>query len=354
MSHPWPEVAYYNLAEELEAWEMHGAEEWASRTPVRTQQVPAYLTHRLLPYFEKHMMKKLFCLPPRVHILNHDDSVDPHYGTSNACLEVDLLLVAKGAECPVVLSYVDGKDYSINGKPTWTIPVFDGRRVLTRRKWYKGKEAVIVRLRYTDGKWWDHIPAEEIHQGGIELHHSFEQPYGWFCSAKYDEKTQELVANARELLEKRILDEGTVTESGIVDTSIRNNKIHFFPFFKYPDVAEYILEKMTNSLHQTCPRVETMEAFNRPNLQYGVYKPGEHYGWHKDGDYDSFTGRILSFSLCLVPADEGGELELEHVGPVSQQAGDMAIFPSYERHRVTEVVKGERHSIVGWFEFAHA
>ena len=89
---------------------------------------------------------------------------------------------------------------------------------------------------------------------------------------------------------------------------------------------------------------------NEPDLQYTVYKPGSFYAWHKDGSFDGFKTRRVSITMMLQEAAEGGILEIENAGEIHLKPGDVAIFPSYKRHRVTEVTKGERYSLVGWFE----
>ena len=58
--------------------------------------------------------------------------------------------------------------------------------------------------------------------------------------------------------------------------------------------------------------------------------------------------------LQLSPAEdyEGGRLELLQGGlsnDVFRDRGDLIFFPSFNKHRVTEVTKGRRLSLVTWF-----
>ena len=86
-------------------------------------------------------------------------------------------------------------------------------------------------------------------------------------------------------------------------------------------------------------------------------KPGK-YGWHMDiGSEPVSSMRKLSFSIFLNSGEyEGGELEF-HTGKTvepdraqnsSNFIGSAFVFPSYLVHRVLEVTKGIRYTLVGW------
>jgi len=100
-------------------------------------------------------------------------------------------------------------------------------------------------------------------------------------------------------------------------------------------------------------------------LQYGVYRPGQFYGWHADqhplpyesGAHKGLT-RKLSVSVQLSDGDEyeGGEFEFRDPGEDNKvetidglrARGSVVIFPSFVLHRVTPVTAGVRRSLVGW------
>ena len=97
-------------------------------------------------------------------------------------------------------------------------------------------------------------------------------------------------------------------------------------------------------------------------IQYTVYGKGQYYDWHMDtgSDKSSANKRKLSFTMLLDDADtfEGGDFQIEWGSPNDgdnrihtlklEKAGDMVVFPSHVYHRVTEVTKGTRRSLVGW------
>lgn len=82
---------------------------------------------------------------------------------------------------------------------------------------------------------------------------------------------------------------------------------------------------------------------------------GGHYDWHQDFGPGNMSSRKLSLVMILSkPEDfEGGQLEVMAIpGPdkVVKQAtqGTVIAFPSWELHRVSEVTRGERWSLVSW------
>lgn len=94
--------------------------------------------------------------------------------------------------------------------------------------------------------------------------------------------------------------------------------------------------------------------------QLAVYAAREHYDWHVDVVSHGDRVRKLSVVLQLDPpgAYTGGELQLSRFGmptptPIELPAatrdrGTVLVFPSYQLHRVTPVVTGERRALVCW------
>lgn len=86
-------------------------------------------------------------------------------------------------------------------------------------------------------------------------------------------------------------------------------------------------------------------------LQFSIYAPGDHYGWHKDLGSGELSIRKLSFSIQLSKETDykGGDLEfVVNQSKASRARGTLNIFPSYEVHRVTPVTEGVRYALVGW------
>ena len=99
------------------------------------------------------------------------------------------------------------------------------------------------------------------------------------------------------------------------------------------------------------------DVINQADMQYVIYdgKTGGHYDWHHDVHFSSQDelDRKLSVTVPLSdPADyEGGLFEFDEVSTNAdfRAAGSVLIFPSYLRHKVNRVTKGERHALVAWF-----
>ena len=91
-------------------------------------------------------------------------------------------------------------------------------------------------------------------------------------------------------------------------------------------------------------------------IQFTRYLESEsgHYDWHMDiGDGDIQSKRKISIVVQLTdPSEyEGGDLQLmtrKKIITLPKQMGAVFIFPPYFMHRVTNVTKGLRESLVFW------
>jgi PKHD-type hydroxylase len=87
-------------------------------------------------------------------------------------------------------------------------------------------------------------------------------------------------------------------------------------------------------------------------LQVATYGEGDGYGWHIDLGPGAASRRKLSVTVLLTDPSEfdGGAFELGVIEgvPVTLGLGDAVVFPSYLRHRVAPVTRGERTSLAAW------
>ena len=93
------------------------------------------------------------------------------------------------------------------------------------------------------------------------------------------------------------------------------------------------------------------------NLQFTMYDEsfGGRYDWHVDHGGHQSGGRKLSVVVQLSDplTYEGGELQFgqatdDKIEVADKNKGCVVLFPSYMRHRATEVTKGTRYSLVTW------
>ena len=95
-------------------------------------------------------------------------------------------------------------------------------------------------------------------------------------------------------------------------------------------------------------------SHGRDAIQHTIYKEGGgHYDWHIDVGAKMQRQRKVSLTVQLTDGNdyEGGELQLwRGQSPLNapRGKGTVVIFPSYMLHRVTEVTKGTRESLVLW------
>lgn len=148
--------------------------------------------------------------------------------------------------------------------------------------------------------------------------------------------------------------------TGDVVESTRRSKIKFF---NYSDVKHKVLFDIVFD-HAVAANRSTFgfDIQKVIDVQYSKYLSSEQgfYNWHEDITWcnQNMFQRKLSFSAQLSDSDEyeGGDLvfdlpdELTPAKEAMRKRGTVIIFPSFLRHMVTPVTKGERHSMVSWIE----
>lgn len=95
-----------------------------------------------------------------------------------------------------------------------------------------------------------------------------------------------------------------------------------------------------------------MEVTGLGPFQFTEYKEGEFYGWHTDRDSTTFRDRFTSTVIQLNEDYDGGLLEIKDIKnnliPLKQKIGNLYVFDSGLKHRVTPVETGIRYSLVNW------
>lgn len=88
------------------------------------------------------------------------------------------------------------------------------------------------------------------------------------------------------------------------------------------------------------------------DIQIGHYEEGGHYDWHVDvtvPDKNNLQRKLSAVLMLSDPNDyEGGLLEIKGIELPKLKQGTLIIFPSYMKHRVTKVTKGNRFTAVAW------
>jgi PKHD-type hydroxylase len=126
--------------------------------------------------------------------------------------------------------------------------------------------------------------------------------------------------------------------------------------------VSWIIDPWLNDYQNYFFKVANANAFGfvadlLPDAQFTTYNEGDHYTWHYDVNWEADRGYDRKLSMVIQLSDpkdyEGGIFEFEETLPKLenfQTRGSVLVFPSYLRHRVTKITKGERKSLVNWLE----
>lgn len=172
------------------------------------------------------------------------------------------------------------------------------------------------------------------------------EEYAWYEDALTPEQCQEIIDYAK----SQEMYDGTVGEKGEVG-QIRKSKVVFLP--PTPTMAPIYgrITDVVNHLNDQFFKFD-LHAFGE-HLQFTEYNaPDGNYNWHVDRATNMII-RKLSIVIQLSDENdyEGGDFQIfRYDNPINlkRKRGTLLAFPSYVVHRVTDVTKGTRHSLVGW------
>ena len=93
-------------------------------------------------------------------------------------------------------------------------------------------------------------------------------------------------------------------------------------------------------------------------IQVTAYGEGDFYDWHVDIGPERMGNRKLSVTVQLSAEEDydGGELIIDFDTPnfrAPRKLGSATVFPSFLKHQVDTVTKGERYSLVAWISGTH-
>ena len=117
------------------------------------------------------------------------------------------------------------------------------------------------------------------------------------------------------------------------------------------DELSGINERLTNLL-KTSYNIKGIEVTGLGPFQFTEYKVGEYFDWHSDRSREYYRDRFVSMVIQLNDNYSGGVFEIKDVQnnliPIKQKAGNLYVFESGLKHRVTPVESGTRYSLVNW------
>ena len=166
---------------------------------------------------------------------------------------------------------------------------------------------------------------------------------------------QAYIDNLLDIISQQEHKQAFTIDSDLTD-EIRDSKVAFINNPSWNDSNLRLIYLETLSLIQ---KANTVYNFNIDLEDHVVQltkynQQGNWYGWHRDSHFlfrqnSEYTQRKLSCSILLKEAEDGGILDTE-VGThgYNHRPGSVIVFPSFLKHMVTPIVKGERISIVSW------
>jgi len=135
-----------------------------------------------------------------------------------------------------------------------------------------------------------------------------------------------------------------------INPNVRKTKIQWI---QPDDSTRWIFDRLSNYVRDCNSHRYgfQLSGFYEP-LQLTYYSCGDMYHWHQDSGGDKYSTRKLSVVIQLSDPEEYEGGALEFLGfeseKVPTEQGTVIIFPAFNPHRVTEVTKGERFSLVAW------
>ena len=194
--------------------------------------------------------------------------------------------------------------------------------------------------------------------------------YYYYFSKAFDDRFCKTV---KDLAKKQKPVKGTISKT---KQQIKNKDVEFVEKKDYRDsdicwLNDQWLYDVIDPFLQEANKMANwnFEVDHFEDLQFTKYKKNQHYDWHLDNLANTYNCpqnpkahgkyRKISFSINLSdPKDfEGGEFYFEFLNsPVNEIAecvqlkekGTIIFFPSFVKHKVAPVTKGERNSLVGW------
>lgn len=129
-----------------------------------------------------------------------------------------------------------------------------------------------------------------------------------------------------------------------VDTNIRKSK-----------VSKIELEKINKTVFDILNTYFKIKGckFNVFKYQFSHYEVGDYFEWHTDSNDTMYNQRFLTIVIQLNDEYEGGEFEIQiddKIFELESGIGNLFVFPSTTKHRIKQITKGNRYSIVNWIQ----
>ena len=135
------------------------------------------------------------------------------------------------------------------------------------------------------------------------------------------------------------------------ENKIRDSQVAWLPFDKFGPMYD-ILDQTVASMNRNYFGFEGIIIGEE--AQYTEYSKGGFYNWHADCHFEgSSEPRVRKISMTCMLSDpdeyEGGGFRFNNKKEFRLKKGHAVFFASFINHKVEEVTKGTRKSLVCWF-----
>ena len=135
-------------------------------------------------------------------------------------------------------------------------------------------------------------------------------------------------------------------KDSLVNKDIRKTTVTFEPYYS-PVGCILTTHMLEINRHQWNYDIRGIQ-----DIQIAHYTEGGHYDWHTDTtppDENNIQRKLSGVLMLSDPNDyEGGVLEIKDSEMPPLKQGMLIVFPSFMKHRVTKVTKGNRFTAVAW------
>lgn len=184
-----------------------------------------------------------------------------------------------------------------------------------------------------------------------------------WTSALPREKCEEILDSCRALTtEQAKVGAGDSSNSNrgidnLVDLNLRRTRVAWVPVKGYEEIYGFI-DSFARRVNRDYFGFDISHGLQE--VQFSVYDSKQlgHYDWHQDVFFTAPRPHQRKLSLVIQLSDpesyEGGEFEfrdchkLDHA--LFKPQGSVLAFPSFHYHKVNEVTKGIRYTIVAWID----
>jgi hypothetical protein len=139
-------------------------------------------------------------------------------------------------------------------------------------------------------------------------------------------------------------------DKSIINQS-RKSSVGYYPYY---ETFPFLLEKLQSAVEENINIKGYDFEYKNELPQFTEYKVGEYFNWHMDVQYSESHASTRHCSMVIQLNDEYecGDLELKLPSGenivIDKGTGNLVIFLSELKHRVTPVKFGVRYTFVNW------